>query len=162
MGVPPSAAPALHPPAPQESLASLRQQCTTIIVAHRLSTVADANAIVVFDGGSIVEAGSHAELLQRGGLYATMWQRQQEGTPLGSFSQQSEAAQLAAAEAAAGAAAGGRADAYGLSRTTSHTTVDAEEEDEEDAEEEEERQAGRLEGIEEQAEEALQHASPRQ
>ncbi|KAL4458403.1 hypothetical protein ABPG75_013268 [Micractinium tetrahymenae] len=94
----------------QESLAGMRQHCTTIIVAHRLSTVADADLTLVFDGGSIVEAGSHTELLQRGGVYAAMWQRQLEGAA--SFSQQAEvpaaaaAAAVRAAEAAAGPGAG--------------------------------------------------------
>jgi ABC-type glutathione transport system ATPase component len=83
----------------QESLAGLRQQCTTIIVAHRLSTIADADHTVVLEGGAVAEAGSHAELLQRGGLYAAMWQRQQEGGL-------SHAAEVPAAAAiAAGAAA---------------------------------------------------------
>lgn len=85
----------------QESLAGMRQQnTTTIIVAHRLSTIADADVIVVLEGGSVAEAGSHLELLQRGGLYAAMWQRQQEA---GSFSQHGEAVQLAAAAAVAAA-----------------------------------------------------------
>ncbi|EFN54392.1 hypothetical protein CHLNCDRAFT_25066 [Chlorella variabilis] len=84
-----------------QSLAGMRQQnTTTIIVAHRLSTIADADVIVVLEGGSVAEAGSHLELLQRGGLYAAMWQRQQEA---GSFSQHGEAVQLAAAAAVAAA-----------------------------------------------------------
>ncbi|KAL4429585.1 hypothetical protein ABPG77_008634 [Micractinium sp. CCAP 211/92] len=101
----------------QESLAGMRRHCTTIIVAHRLSTVADADLTLVFDGGSIIEAGSHAELLQRGGMYAAMWQRQLEGAA--SFSQQTEgpaaaaAAAVRAAEAPA-AEAGGDPDEAGL------------------------------------------------
>ena len=43
------------------------------MVAHRLSTVAGANQLLVMDGGRIVEHGRHNELLARGGLYARMW-----------------------------------------------------------------------------------------
>ena len=50
---------------------------TTLVIAHRLSTVIDADEIIVLDDGLIVERGTHAALLAFGGLYATMWQRQQ-------------------------------------------------------------------------------------
>ena len=46
---------------------------TTVIVAHRLATAARADRIVVLAGGRVVEEGSHAELLARGGAYTTMW-----------------------------------------------------------------------------------------
>ena len=49
---------------------------TTIVIAHRLSTVVHADQIVVLDAGRVAERGSHAELLRRGGLYAAMWARQ--------------------------------------------------------------------------------------
>lgn len=49
---------------------------TTILIAHRLSSLADADEIVVLDGGRIVERGSHAALVARGGVYAAMWDRQ--------------------------------------------------------------------------------------
>lgn len=49
---------------------------TTIVIAHRLSTVVNADQIVVLDGGRVAERGTHAELLRRGGIYAEMWSRQ--------------------------------------------------------------------------------------
>ncbi|KAK9811422.1 hypothetical protein WJX72_003723 [[Myrmecia] bisecta] len=69
----------------QASLAEVRQRCTTIIVAHRLSTVLDADQLLVLENGYVAEQGSHAELIAQAGLYATMWQRQQEGSFVGSF-----------------------------------------------------------------------------
>jgi ABC-type multidrug transport system fused ATPase/permease subunit len=52
-----------------EAMRRLRHGRTTIVIAHRLSTVQNADRIVVLDRGSIVESGSHEELLQQGGLY---------------------------------------------------------------------------------------------
>lgn len=51
---------------------------TTLVIAHRLSTVMNADEIIVLDQGHILERGSHAELLARGGAYAQMWALQQE------------------------------------------------------------------------------------
>ena len=51
---------------------------TTLTIAHRLSTVVDADEILVMEDGLIVERGNHAELLGREGVYAAMWRRQQE------------------------------------------------------------------------------------
>ena len=49
---------------------------TTLIIAHRLSTVQRADRLVVLDRGQIVEEGTHAELLRRGGVYARLFQMQ--------------------------------------------------------------------------------------
>ncbi|MES1206640.1 MAG: ABC transporter ATP-binding protein [Pseudomonadota bacterium] len=60
----------------QEALRPLMRGRTTFVVAHRLSTIRDADLIVVLDHGRIVDAGSHAELLGRAGLYARLWAHQ--------------------------------------------------------------------------------------
>ena len=51
---------------------------TTLVIAHRLSTVMDADQILVMDGGHIVERGTHRELLEHAGAYAEMWALQQQ------------------------------------------------------------------------------------
>jgi len=58
------------------TLEAIERGRTTIVIAHRLSTVVHADVIVVLEAGRIVEQGSHAQLLARGGLYAEMWARQ--------------------------------------------------------------------------------------
>ena len=60
----------------QDALATLMEGRTCIVVAHRLSTVASLDRIVVLDGGKIVEDGPHDELVSRGGEYAHLWNRQ--------------------------------------------------------------------------------------
>jgi ABC-type transport system involved in Fe-S cluster assembly fused permease/ATPase subunit len=62
----------------QAELRRISASRTTLVIAHRLSTVVDADQILVMDAGRIVERGSHRELLERGGLYAHMWTLQQE------------------------------------------------------------------------------------
>jgi len=63
----------------QENLYALMEGKTVIAVAHRLSTIAAMDRLVIMDKGVIVEQGTHRELLERGGLYATLWQRQSGG-----------------------------------------------------------------------------------
>jgi ABC-type multidrug transport system, ATPase and permease components len=63
----------------QETLYELMEGKTVIPIAHRLSTIARMDRIVVLDEGRVAEAGTHTELLARGGLYAALWERQSGG-----------------------------------------------------------------------------------
>ncbi|EQD28082.1 ABC transporter, ATP-binding protein, partial [mine drainage metagenome] len=66
----------------QDILASLREiseHRSTLVIAHRLSTVVHADEIVVLDGGRIVERGTHPSLLRQNGAYAAAWRAQQQG-----------------------------------------------------------------------------------
>ncbi|GJE50918.1 ATM1-type heavy metal exporter [Methylobacterium tardum] len=62
----------------QSALDRVSRGRTTLVIAHRLSTVVNADAILVLDHGRIVERGTHAELLEAGGVYAALWDRQRE------------------------------------------------------------------------------------
>jgi ATP-binding cassette subfamily B protein len=62
----------------QMALEGVSRNRTALVIAHRLSTVVSADEIIVLDGGRIAERGTHAELLLRDGLYASMWNRQRE------------------------------------------------------------------------------------
>jgi ATP-binding cassette subfamily B protein len=61
----------------QETLGKVTARRTSIVIAHRLSTVVDADEIVVLSEGRVAERGTHGQLLRKAGLYAEMWQRQQ-------------------------------------------------------------------------------------
>ena len=63
----------------QRALDQVMEGKTVLAIAHRLSTLAHMDRIVVLDAGRIVEQGTHAELLERGGLYARYWSRQSGG-----------------------------------------------------------------------------------
>ena len=60
----------------QGTLRAIAERRTTIVIAHRLSTVVDADEIVVLDSGNVAERGTHTALLAKNGLYAEMWARQ--------------------------------------------------------------------------------------
>jgi ATP-binding cassette, subfamily B, heavy metal transporter len=62
----------------QSALERVSRGRTTIVIAHRLSTVVNADEILVLDKGVIAERGSHQELLERGGIYAALWSRQRQ------------------------------------------------------------------------------------
>mgnify|MGYP005738874267 FL=1 len=60
----------------QKSLEKITQNRTTIVIAHRLSTIRNADCIYVMEHGKIVEFGRHEELLEKSGIYASLWQVQ--------------------------------------------------------------------------------------
>ncbi|WP_319498145.1 ABC transporter ATP-binding protein/permease [uncultured Cohaesibacter sp.] len=64
----------------QAALDEVSQNRTTVVIAHRLSTVIGADEIIVLEAGRIKERGRHADLLAQGGLYASMWDRQREAS----------------------------------------------------------------------------------
>ena len=63
----------------QEAFARLMHGRTSFIVAHRLSTIREADTILVMKDGRIIEKGNHNELLKKGGFYSTLWNSQFEG-----------------------------------------------------------------------------------
>ena len=63
----------------QRSLARISRDRTTLVIAHRLSTIRNADAIAVLDQGTVVEHGTHEELLRCGGLYSRLWAVQTGG-----------------------------------------------------------------------------------
>ena len=62
----------------QANLAEVSQGRSTVVIAHRLSTIVDADEILVLEEGEVIERGTHAQLLKKGGSYASAWRRQQK------------------------------------------------------------------------------------
>ena len=62
----------------QDALDQVARNRTTLVIAHRLSTIVGADNILVLDAGRLVEQGTHGQLLAKGGLYASLWNRQRE------------------------------------------------------------------------------------
>jgi ATP-binding cassette subfamily B protein len=62
----------------QDALDRVAKDRTTVVIAHRLSTIIHADTILVLDAGRVVEHGTHAELIARNGLYASLWARQRQ------------------------------------------------------------------------------------
>jgi ATP-binding cassette subfamily B protein len=62
----------------QAALRKVSENRTTLVIAHRLSTVVDADEIIVLERGQVAERGTHAELLNQDGIYAAMWNRQRQ------------------------------------------------------------------------------------
>ncbi len=66
----------------QKAFAVMMEGRTSFIVAHRLSTIREADVILVLKGGRIMEKGTHDELLQKGGFYASLYNSQFEGVAI--------------------------------------------------------------------------------
>jgi ATP-binding cassette subfamily B protein/subfamily B ATP-binding cassette protein MsbA len=67
----------------QQAIEQFERQHTVLVIAHRLSTVVNADLICVMVQGRIIERGNHRDLLGRGGIYANLWHQQsQQGTRL--------------------------------------------------------------------------------
>ncbi len=62
----------------QDALDRVAQGRTTLVIAHRLSTIVHADSILVMENGRLIEQGTHAELVAKGGLYASLWERQRQ------------------------------------------------------------------------------------
>jgi ATP-binding cassette, subfamily B, heavy metal transporter len=84
----------------QDALDRVSRGRTTLVIAHRLSTVIGADEITVFDHGVIVERGTHDALLAKGGVYAALWNRQREAEQAREALKRAEEAERAEAERA--------------------------------------------------------------
>ena len=83
----------------QCAFAKLAENRTVIMIAHRLSTVVGADQIVVLDQGRVAERGTHAELVEAGGLYASMWADYEQAASWKIAGAQTEAAAMKGGEA---------------------------------------------------------------
>jgi ATP-binding cassette subfamily B protein len=81
----------------QQAMAALRSDRTSFVIAHRLSTIRDADVILVMNDGQIVEQGSHAQLLARGGAYADLYAAQFSGAAVDVDTGEAPAAEMAPA-----------------------------------------------------------------
>jgi ATP-binding cassette subfamily B protein len=79
----------------QDALRKIAKGRTTLVIAHRLSTVVDADEIVVLEKGRIAERGTHARLLKHKGIYAAMWNRQREAEAARTRLKEAESAERA-------------------------------------------------------------------
>ena len=66
----------------QKEIFNVAKLKTTVIIAHRLSTIVDADSIIVLAKGKVAEQGDHQSLMEKKGLYAAMWLKQQKDTGL--------------------------------------------------------------------------------
>ena len=62
----------------QDALDRVSKNRTTLVIAHRLSTIVHADNILVLEKGALVEQGTHADLMEKNGLYASLWNRQRQ------------------------------------------------------------------------------------
>ena len=63
-----------------EAIEEISNNYTSLVIAHRLSTIVNADVILVLDNGQVLESGNHQKLLEKGGLYASLWQGQHQGS----------------------------------------------------------------------------------
>ena len=77
------------------AIEEIASQQTSLVIAHRLSTIIDADKIIVLDAGGVAEQGSHSQLLEHGGVYANLWQLQQQSNDNKALSDEAPAGTLA-------------------------------------------------------------------